>query len=48
MATTKLKSKTKPKAKPKADDVPMGKAPGKVIPGKGRFVRTDDRKDKPR
>ena len=50
MATTKPKSKMKPTmAKPKADDVRdgSGKAPRQFIPGKGRFVRTDDRKDKP-
>ena len=44
------KSKTKPepkpsKAKPKADDVRDGR--GNAPVDKGRFVRTDDRKDKP-
>jgi hypothetical protein len=33
------------KAKPKADDVRDGR--GNAPVGKGRFVRTDDRKDKP-
>ena len=52
---TKPKSKTSSepkaaeKAKPELDDVRegRGKAPGKFTFGKGRFVRTDDRKDKP-
>jgi hypothetical protein len=45
MVTTKPKSKMKPKPKDVRDG--RGKAPGKFIPGKGRFVRTDDRKAKP-
>lgn len=40
---TKPKSKTKPKTKP----APKAKPKLGVIPTKGRFVRTDDRKDKP-
>ena len=51
--TPKSKTTSEPKAaekaKPKLGDGRdgRGKAPGKFIPGKGRFVRTDDRKDKP-
>jgi hypothetical protein len=51
--TPKSKTTSEPKAaekaKPKADDVRdrQGNAPGKFIFGKGRFIRTDDRKDKP-
>ena len=49
--TPKSKTTSEPKAaeKPKLDDVRegRGKAPGKFTFGKGRFVRTDDRKDKP-
>jgi hypothetical protein len=52
MATKpKSKASSEPKVaeKPKLDDVRegRGKAPGKFTFGKGRFVRTDDRKDKP-